>query len=76
MSIREILLIGHTHHDVGYTNSPRLIDTMHGRIVDRVLELADENRADGPDGFRWTFEVSARAVVPEARPPRPCPAPG
>ena len=62
MSIREILLIGHTHHDVGYTNSPRLIDTMHGRIVDRVLELADEHPGDGPDAFRWTFEV-ARPVL-------------
>lgn len=62
MSIRQILLIGHTHHDVGYTNSPRLIDRMHGRIVDRVLELAAELPADGPDGFRWTFEV-ARPVL-------------
>lgn len=62
MSIRQILLIGHTHHDVGYTNSPRLIDRMHGRIVDRVLELAAEFPAEGPDGFRWTFEV-ARPVL-------------
>lgn len=62
MSIRQILLIGHTHHDVGYTNSPRLIDHMHGRIVDRVLEIAEELPADGPDGFRWTFEV-ARPVL-------------
>ena len=62
MSIRQILLLGHTHHDVGYTNSPRLIDRMHGRIVDRVLELADEHPADAPDGFRWTFEV-ARPVL-------------
>lgn len=62
MSIRQILLIGHTHHDVGYTNSPRLIDRMHGRIVDHVLELADQNATDGPDGFRWTFEV-ARPVL-------------
>lgn len=62
MAIREILLLGHTHHDVGYTNSPRLIDRMHGRIVDRVLELADEHPGDGPDAFRWTFEV-ARPVL-------------
>ncbi|MBW9095670.1 hypothetical protein JNB62_18475 [Microbacterium jejuense] len=62
MSIRQILLIGHTHHDVGYTNSPRLIDRMHGRIVDRVLELASASATDGPDRFRWTFEV-ARPVL-------------
>lgn len=63
MSIRQILLIGHTHHDVGYTNSPRLIDRQHAQIVDRVLELADEHEHDdGPDRFRWTFEV-ARPVL-------------
>jgi hypothetical protein len=62
MSVRQILLIGHTHHDVGYTNSPRLIDRMHGRIVDRVLEIAREVPTTGPDGFRWTFEV-ARPVL-------------
>jgi hypothetical protein len=62
MSIRQILLIGHTHHDVGYTNSPRLIDTMHSRIVDHVLEIADRIPTDGADGFRWTFEV-ARPVL-------------
>ncbi|WP_019179721.1 hypothetical protein [Microbacterium yannicii] len=62
MSLQQILLIGHTHHDVGYTNSPRLIDRMHGRIVDRVLEIARELPATGSDGFRWTFEV-ARPVL-------------
>ncbi|WP_127819412.1 glycoside hydrolase family 38 N-terminal domain-containing protein [Microbacterium sp. CPCC 204701] len=62
MSIRQILLIGHTHHDVGYTNSPRLVDRMHARIVDRVLDLADEHATAGTDGFRWTFEV-ARPVL-------------
>ncbi|MDP3952662.1 hypothetical protein, partial [Microbacterium sp.] len=62
MTIREILLIGHTHHDVGYTNSPRLIDRMHARIVDRVLEYAERLPTEGQDGFRWTFEV-ARPVL-------------
>lgn len=62
MPIRQILLLGHTHHDVGYTNSPRLIDDMHARIVDRVLELAREHPAAGPDAFRWTFEA-ARPVL-------------
>lgn len=62
MTIRQILLIGHTHHDVGYTNSPRLIDRMHARIVDQVLEYAERLPTDGQDGFRWTFEV-ARPVL-------------
>ena len=62
MAIRQILLVGHTHHDVGYTNSPRLIDRMHAEIVGRVIDLAEEHAGDGPDAFRWTFEV-ARPVL-------------
>lgn len=62
MPIRQILLIGHTHHDVGYTNSPRLIDDLHARIVERVLELAERSPGPGPDRFRWTFEA-ARPVL-------------
>ena len=61
-AIRRILLVGHTHHDVGYTNSPRLIDPAHARIVGRVLDLCDASPGDGPDAFRWTFEV-ARPVL-------------
>ncbi|MGH1526635.1 hypothetical protein ACRAWC_22555 [Leifsonia sp. L25] len=62
--IRRLLLLGHTHHDVGYTNSPRIIDGMHARIVREVLRLADEDTTtpDAPDRFRWTFEV-ARPVL-------------
>jgi hypothetical protein len=60
--IRQVLLVGHTHHDVGYTNSPRLVDDLHAATVLRVLELCDTNDGDGPDAFRWTFEV-ARPVL-------------
>lgn len=57
-TIDRILLVGHTHHDVGYTNSPRIIDPQHARIVSEVLDLADRHASTGPDDFRWTFEVS------------------
>lgn len=60
--MRQILLLGHTHHDVGYTNSPRIIDRMHARIVTEVLDLIDADPTDGPDAMRWTFEV-ARPVL-------------
>lgn len=62
--IRRLLLLGHTHHDVGYTNSPRIIDGMHAQIVREVLRLADQDTAapKAPDRFRWTFEV-ARPVL-------------
>jgi alpha-mannosidase len=57
-SIREILLVPHTHHDVGYTNSPRIVDDAHRRIVGEILKLCGESPATGPDAFKWTFEVS------------------
>jgi hypothetical protein len=62
MAIDQILLIGHTHHDVGYTASPRTVDPLHARIVGRVLELCGEHDEPGPAQFRWTFEV-ARPVL-------------
>ncbi|MFC7549298.1 hypothetical protein [Plantactinospora sp. GCM10030261] len=61
-SIGEILLIGHTHHDVGYTNSPRIIDDQHKRVVGEVLRLCAGHPGPGPARFRWTFEV-ARPVL-------------
>jgi hypothetical protein len=61
-AIRHIVLIGHTHHDVGYTNSPRVVDESHRRIVGEVLRLCELDEAPGPDQFRWTFEV-ARPVL-------------
>lgn len=60
--IAEVLLVPHTHHDVGYTDSPRLIDRQHRDIVRRVLDLCDATASDGPAALRWTFEVS-RPVV-------------
>ena len=62
--IRRVHLVPHTHHDVGYTNSPRIVDDMHARIVGRVLDLCDADPVDAgaPDAFRWTFEV-ARPVL-------------
>jgi hypothetical protein len=61
-AIREILLVPHTHHDVGYTNSPRIVDDAHRRIVGEILDLAERGPSAGPDAFRWTFEV-ARPVL-------------
>lgn len=61
-AIRQILLIGHTHHDVGYTNSPRIVDEQHRRIVAEALRLIEAESAPGPAQFRWTFEV-ARPVL-------------
>lgn len=61
-AIREILLVAHTHHDVGYTNSPHIVDRLHREIVGEVLRLAEAHDAGGADRFRWTFEA-ARPVL-------------
>ncbi|WP_210508507.1 hypothetical protein [Naasia sp. SYSU D00057] len=61
-TLNRVFLVGHTHHDVGYTNSPRIIDRMHEAIIGEVLDLADAHGSSGPDRFRWTFEV-ARPVL-------------
>ncbi|MFU8854941.1 hypothetical protein ACNAW0_28825, partial [Micromonospora sp. SL1-18] len=61
-AISQILLIGHTHHDVGYTNSPRIVDEHHRRIVAEALRLGEADPTPGPAQFRWTFEV-ARPVL-------------
>jgi hypothetical protein len=61
-AIRTVLLVPHTHHDIGYTASPRVVDDMHVHVVGRVLELAEAHGEPGPEQFRWTFEV-ARPVL-------------
>jgi alpha-mannosidase len=61
-TVREILLVPHTHHDVGYTNSPRIVLPMHRRIVGEVLDLCESSPDGLPETMRWTFEVS-RPVV-------------
>src|SRR4051795_10956848 len=62
VTIGQVVLIPHTHHDVGYTNSPRVVDGLHREIVGEVLRLAEAFPTPGPEQFRWTFEV-ARPVL-------------
>lgn len=73
MTIRQILLVPHTHHDVGYTQSPRIVDGLHREIAGEVVRLAQCDAAPGPEQFRWTFEVARpvlgflRAAAPRER---------
>ena len=62
-SIREILLVPHTHHDVGYTNTPRACLEGHERGIYDVLDLCEDDPDDGAaDAFRWTVEISRPLV--------------
>jgi hypothetical protein len=62
-AIREILLVPHTHHDIGYTNTPRACLEGHERGIYDVLDLCEAGLDDNaPDAFRWTVEI-ARPLV-------------
>jgi hypothetical protein len=49
--VRRILVLGHTHTDVGYTAAPGTVAAWQGQFLREALRLAEER----PD-FRWTCE--------------------
>jgi len=60
-AIREILVLHHSHLDVGYTHSQPVIWELQREYLNQVLDLLDQT-ADWPDdGSRpkWTCEVTA-----------------
>jgi len=62
MVLNEILVVHHTHTDLGYTTHPSQVPELHCRIIDQAVELCRQY-ADQPHDrrFRWTCE-SAWAV--------------
>ncbi|MDX1991879.1 MAG: hypothetical protein SF029_05795 [bacterium] len=60
--IREILIVPHTHHDIGYTHVPDVCMYMHERAIDEIIALCARGTDHAPDSFRWTMEIS-RPVV-------------
>jgi hypothetical protein len=57
--VEELLLIHHTHTDIGYTHPQPVIFDLHHRFIDIALDLADLGREDREDcRFRWTCEVT------------------
>src|SRR5271169_2259128 len=58
--IREILVLHHSHLDVGYTHSQPIAWELHREYIDQALEMLAET-ADWPAHSqpRWTCEVTA-----------------
>ncbi|HEX8217800.1 MAG TPA: hypothetical protein VF914_01160 [Chloroflexia bacterium] len=57
--IQEILIVPHTHHDVGYTHMPDICMEAHERGIHEAMRLCEMDLgSEAPHAFRWTVEVS------------------
>ncbi|MDR3688143.1 MAG: hypothetical protein P4L46_02105 [Fimbriimonas sp.] len=57
--IKELLLVHHSHTDIGYTHPQPAVFELHDRFIDMALDMADASAHDREDGrFRWTCEVT------------------
>jgi len=60
MKLEEIIIIQHSHTDIGFTHDLPIVWELQRRFIDEALELA-EREQDAPEGerFCWTAETSA-----------------
>lgn len=56
--VREILVLPHTHHDVGYTDTPAESEVLHLEALSTGIDLALQDAALGHAQMKWTVEVS------------------
>lgn len=57
--IQEVLLVHHSHTDIGYTHPQPAVFELHRRFVETALDLADATAEARDDcRFRWTCEVT------------------
>ncbi len=63
MQIKEILLLHHSHFDVGYTHSQPIVWQLQYEFIEQALQLLDAT--SGWDEYskpRWTCEVTAQVI--------------
>jgi len=61
MQIKEILVVHHSHLDVGYTHTQPIVWELHREFIDQALELLEATAAwDEPSAPKWTIEVTAQ----------------
>ena len=57
--IKEILLLHHSHTDIGYTSPQPIIFELHKRYIEEAIELAEKNASNETNcQFKWTCEVT------------------
>ena len=61
--IRELLLIHHSHVDIGYTHPQPVVMELNRRHIDLALDYAEQTQG-WPEGsrFKWTCEVTGTTV--------------
>lgn len=63
MNIKEILVLHHSHLDVGYTHSQSVMTELQNEYLDQVLVFLDETADwDERDQPKWTCEVTAPVI--------------
>ena len=63
MQIKEILVLHHSHLDVGYTHTQPIVRELHREFIDQALDLLDETAEwDAASAPKWTIEVTAEIL--------------
>jgi len=58
--INELLLLHHSHTDIGYTHSQPVVWELHRRFIDEAIDYCEQTSAwPEPSRMRWTCEVTA-----------------
>ncbi|MFH1851773.1 MAG: glycoside hydrolase [Candidatus Neomarinimicrobiota bacterium] len=63
MNIKEILVLHHSHLDVGYTHSATILWELQREFINQALELLDQTADWPPESQpRWTCEVTSQVA--------------
>jgi len=61
--IKEILLLHHSHTDIGYTSPQPVIFELHKRYIEQAIELAERTLSKQKHNqFKWTCEVTGMTM--------------